>query len=92
MQGLTAANVKDGGAIIDSNGFDVTIAQPLVAGGTGGLTKNGAGTVTLSGANTYTGATTVNAGTLVLGNIADDVVVGLRPTARRSSSPATAAT
>src|SRR5207253_534010 len=31
-----------------------------------GLTKVGAGTVTLSGANTYTGITTVNAGTLKL--------------------------
>ncbi len=34
--------------------------------GTGGLTKQGAGIFTLSGTNTYTGDTTVSAGTLEL--------------------------
>jgi autotransporter-associated beta strand protein len=36
--------------------------------GTGNITKAGAGTWTLTAANTYTGATTVSAGTLQLGN------------------------
>jgi len=36
----------------------------------GSLTKTGAGTMTLTNANTYTGTTTVSAGTLVLGSSA----------------------
>jgi autotransporter-associated beta strand protein len=59
--------VQNGGAIVNTNGFDITVAAPLAAGGTGGLTKNGAGILTLNGATSYTGATTVNTGTLRLG-------------------------
>jgi autotransporter-associated beta strand protein len=62
LTGLTAQVLN--GAVIDTNGFDATVAAALVGVGSGGLTKNGAGTLTLSGANTYTGGTTVNAGTL----------------------------
>jgi MYXO-CTERM domain-containing protein len=72
--GNARANVRNGGAIIDTNNFNVTVAQALVhsnIGGDnatdGGLTKNGNGILTLSAVNTYTGATTVNAGTLALG-------------------------
>lgn len=63
----TDVNVGDGGAIIDTNGFTITIAEPLVGVGTGGLTKNGGGELTLDGACTYTGNTVINAGTLKLG-------------------------
>jgi autotransporter-associated beta strand protein len=66
-------NVRNGGAIIDTNGFNVTAAQALLhsnIGGDnaidGGLAKNGLGTLTLSGASTYTGATLINVGTLAL--------------------------
>ncbi|MBE1206449.1 autotransporter-associated beta strand repeat-containing protein [Aminobacter carboxidus] len=38
-----------------------------VINGTGGLTKKGSGTFTLSGSNTYTGATKIDAGTLKAG-------------------------
>ena len=60
----TLADVKAGGAIIDSNTFDITIGQAL--SGVGGLTKNGGGILTLTGINAYAGNTTVNAGTLAL--------------------------
>lgn len=73
FQGVTTADVRNGGVKLDTNGFNVTVAQSLVhstvaedAATDGGLTKLGAGTLTLSGTNTYTGATNVNAGTLAV--------------------------
>ena len=58
------------GAIIDNADLQFNRSDALaVAGpisGTGALAQIGNGTLTLSGANTYTGPTTVNAGTLSL--------------------------
>ncbi len=52
------------GGTVDTNGYDVTFSGEV--SGVGGLTKSGTGTLTLSSTNTYTGATTVNAGTLAV--------------------------
>jgi autotransporter-associated beta strand protein len=64
---------ENGGIVIDSNGYNITIGQPLLhdAGGPamdGGLTKLGAGTLVLTFTNTFTGGATVEAGTLILTN------------------------
>jgi autotransporter-associated beta strand protein len=77
MTGLTRANVRNNGAVLDLNGKNITIGQALEhsnVGGDlavdGGLTLNDTaatkGSLTLSGANTYTGPTTINAGTLIV--------------------------
>jgi autotransporter-associated beta strand protein len=65
-----SAVVGSGGAVVNDAGFSITVAQPLTsAGGTdGGLTKSGQGVLTLTAANTYTGATNVSAGTLRVNN------------------------
>jgi autotransporter-associated beta strand protein len=70
LSGFNNAFVKAGGAVINTNGNNATITQALltdVVSTGGGLSKSGTGTLTLSGDNTYTGATTVNNGTLALG-------------------------
>ena len=64
MHGLSLAYVEAGGAVIDSGVNAIAIEQPLIDGGGGGLTKNGTGALLLNGNNSYSGATTVTAGTL----------------------------
>ncbi len=63
---ITTGNVLlalgSGGGTIDTNGFSGTIAAAISGGEA--LTKTGTGTLTLDGNNTYSGATTVQNGTL----------------------------
>jgi autotransporter-associated beta strand protein len=68
---LGRANVRNGGALIDTNGFDIMLAQGLAhsnIGGDsaidGGLTKSGGGNLNLTGVSDYTGSTTVSTGSL----------------------------
>ena len=58
------AYVGSGGAKFDTDGHDIGISIALQGGG--GLTKSGLGKLTLSGNNSYTGATSINEGTLLV--------------------------
>lgn len=61
--------VQEGGAVIDTNGFDITISEPLLqdfSSPGGDLTKDGEGLLTLAARSTVTGDVVVNAGGLGL--------------------------
>jgi uncharacterized protein with beta-barrel porin domain len=60
--GSIAGNVTDNGTLAFDRSDDVTYTD--VISGNGNLIKNGAGTLSITGANAYTGNTTVTAGTL----------------------------
>ncbi len=70
-------NVQSGGLKFDTNGHADTITQAL--SGVGGVTKQGAGTLTFSVATNYSGDTTVLGGTLSFSSIglADSSLVAL---------------
>jgi len=79
-QGLnlgTGAVTMNASRIVTVSGNVLTVGGSIGDGGSGfSLTKNGAGTLVLSAANTYSGGTTVNAGTL---NINTDAALGAAP-------------
>ena len=75
--GSGAFQLGTGGGVIDTAGFSTTLGTAVnnVSAQTGSLTKTGAGTLTLSHANGYTGATIVSNGTLVVnGSLAESAV------------------
>jgi len=91
MNGLDTAQVRNGGAKIHTNGVDTTIGQAIVHSTIttptpdnaidGGLEKRGAGKLTLTNTNTYTGNTTVNEGILALsgsGSINNSAVIDVQ--------------
>ncbi len=68
--GGTTGSLAPSGAIVDNGSLVFNrsngIAVPNSISGTGTVTQNGTGTLSLSAANTYTGNTVINAGTLEL--------------------------
>jgi len=68
FSGSSEVFVGNNGALFNSNGFNIatSVAFNNDTGATGFLTKSGAGTLTLSAANSYTGGTMIAGGTLAL--------------------------
>lgn len=66
--GSLGLGVAGGGTINTAAGVTATIGSTIVDGAGTALTKVGAGTLVLTGANTYSGGTTISAGTLQIGN------------------------
>ena|GEM_PF-668899 len=70
--GSIAGAITDNGSLVVNRSGSVSLSN--VISGSGSLTQAGSGTLILSGANTYTGGTTVSTGTLQLG--ADNALAG----------------
>ena len=68
LAGTRAITLAAGGGTIDTQSFDTTLTQAV--SGTGTLTKAGSGSLLMTGVSTYSGATTVAAGTLAIGDAA----------------------
>jgi autotransporter-associated beta strand protein len=75
---LTSGTISGTSGVLKASSYavqDGTISA--IIGGSGiGLTKTTSGTVTLSGVNTYTGITTINAGILSVGTIGNGGIAG----------------
>ncbi|MCL2761012.1 MAG: autotransporter-associated beta strand repeat-containing protein, partial [Desulfuromonadales bacterium] len=87
--GSMVGNVTDDATLAFDPATGTTITNPGIISGTGAVTQIGAGTTILTAANTYTGGTTISAGTLqigdgttngsIIGDIADNATLTFDP-------------
>ena len=70
------SNVVNNASLIFNHADDLSFARPI--SGTGSLTRLGAGTLTLTATNSYTGTTTVSNGTLLVNGALGSTAVSVR--------------
>ncbi len=84
--GIQAANNQELVIRTDQVNDSLTISSPILANGTNTFVKSGAGTLTLTGANTYTGITYIDGGVLsiaTIGNLSAASTLGAPTTATK---------
>lgn len=85
--GAAGGNIVLGTATLTIGGNNTSTIYDGVISGAGVLAKSGTGTLTLSRANTYTGATTINAGNLsVTGSLASGSAATVNATGKLSGT------
>ncbi|MFA5190783.1 MAG: autotransporter-associated beta strand repeat-containing protein, partial [Verrucomicrobiia bacterium] len=80
VSGFKDFAVMEGGAVIDSSNYIISLGQPLTNGlngaPDGGLTKLGIGALILTNGNNYNGPTIILAGSLLGTNFSGSLVIG----------------
>jgi autotransporter-associated beta strand protein len=62
------SNMTNGAVALTVDGSQPVTINGIIGGGSGGINKSNTGTLTLNGANTFTGAVSITNGTVILGN------------------------
>lgn len=80
--GLVTKGNAGAGTLTVNNNNETTVFSGVIENGLGtvSLTKNGSGTLTLTGTNTYTGSTTITNGTIIVSGVAGTLSAGAAAT------------